>query len=133
MVFYSNEIADYVLGKVEYKDMCQAKTSTSGNSSSSPSAPLQSGSELEAGPWQPIETAPKDGTVILLGFPPSKYLSGTVRCGAWVQNGCHINHGTGLDGTGWFALYISSGFVKVKEPTHWMPLPNPPAAKTSDI
>lgn len=60
--------------------------------------------------WYPIETAPKDGTFVLLtnerDFSVAKY--GMLRCGspAWIVQG------TCLEMT--------------PEPTHWMPLPEPP-------
>lgn len=57
--------------------------------------------------WQPIETAPRDGERILLV----------------------INHGphgdkiwTGLWADGWIVSYGKAE----KQPTHWMPLPEPP-------
>ncbi len=66
--------------------------------------------------WQPIETAPKDGTQIL-GFADGRmavvqwwedfrYWS-LVVCGAYAD-----------DGEWW--------------PTHWQPLPEPPASPTPD-
>lgn len=63
--------------------------------------------------WQPIETAPKDGTHIWLGD------SGGVVTGYWspVYGGwrCDWDMGRG-DG---------------KKPTHWRPLPAPPNAEGS--
>ena len=67
--------------------------------------------------WQPIETAPKDGTAILVYFPKDffdrKRNHQTVVYWAikdpWV--------------TGW-EVYGGS-FLSI-EPTHWMPLPDPP-------
>lgn len=60
--------------------------------------------------WQPIETAPKDGTDILLSGPHSNHgwviKSARFWIGSWWSNG---NRGIGPD------------------PSHWMPLPAPPA------
>ena len=57
--------------------------------------------------WQPIETAPKDGTVVLLGradyYPKSGY---------WVEHEFQ-------DWWGWDR-------DRACPPTHWMPLPEPP-------
>jgi len=54
--------------------------------------------------WQPIETAPKDGEILLSG----QWLSGTweVRIGRW--------------------LVHRWPFVGEGQPTYWMPLPDPP-------
>ena len=55
--------------------------------------------------WQPIETAPKDE--LLLGYADGMMRLVMWEGGAWVQVGATIEEG-------WF------------EPTHWMPLPEPP-------
>lgn len=57
--------------------------------------------------WQPIETAPRDKTEILLGWT-----SGLVLCGYWSQFRNHL---------GWTTSRGMYG-----DPTHWMPLPEPP-------
>lgn len=63
-----------------------------------------------SGVWHPIETAPKDGTPVLLGFPD--YL--------------HAMHGHCEDGI-WGQLDSDFGFEHLPtQPTHWMPLPTPP-------
>lgn len=62
--------------------------------------------------WQPIDSAPKDGTFILLFTP-----SGIVECryeDSWEPQGCYSTY----DGHGCVALNDT--------PTHWMPLPTPP-------
>jgi hypothetical protein len=58
--------------------------------------------------WQLIETAPKDGTEVLLysHYLRQMFIGGYVRRGAWKLFG-HRD------------LYET-------EPTHWMPLPAPP-------
>ncbi len=58
--------------------------------------------------WQTIETAPKDGTVIL-GFVPHD-------CGGYILSLCY----TGYER--WSGTVDFNDFY----PTHWMPLPNPP-------
>lgn len=76
---------------------------------------------IKATSWQPIETAPKDGTVILL-MGPSGYANIPYRAhvGYW-QNyvmrpgGDWRNHSDD-----WF---MDDG----ADATHWMPLPPPPA------
>jgi hypothetical protein len=61
--------------------------------------------------WQPIETAPKDGTDVLLWVPDGTYFS-LMMTGSY----------EGED-MGWCDNARGSpGF----DPTHWMPLPPPP-------
>lgn len=55
--------------------------------------------------WRPIETAPKDGTQILLLGDRS------VVNGSWNR------------GSAFFSPHWMGG---IHEPTHWMPLPAPP-------
>ena len=67
----------------------------------------------EYGCWQPIETAPKDGTNVLI-WPMHGYRVGlaffdTARGGVWSEWPGRVG-----------------GFV----PTHWMPLPEPPTIET---
>ncbi len=70
--------------------------------------------------WQPIETAPKDGTVIILcesGYRDS------IRASFWRQDG---------DGFPWKFLdpdsetFLNGWLGDHRGPTHWMPLPEPP-------
>lgn len=64
--------------------------------------------------WQPIETAPKDGTTILTwqkGFKPA-----TSR---WVEKTTPKH---GYKSSGWY----DSGFDAKAFPTHWKPIPTPP-------
>ena len=67
--------------------------------------------------WQPIETAPKDGTVVLVwynnGIKDHSPLSSHVRKAAWIDDAEFWQ----IDGVGGNIEHI---------PTHWMPLPNPP-------
>ena len=56
--------------------------------------------------WQPIETAPKDGTpVTLVNFSPSGFLN-EFGAGEWVDGEWH-----------------NIGLTCVAKPTHWLPLP----------
>ena len=65
--------------------------------------------------WQPIAEAPKDGTWVLLGGCAYGY---EITVGRWWKNWDRINGYTG------WADFSSKGF----EPTHWQPLPLPPAS-----
>jgi hypothetical protein len=56
--------------------------------------------------WQPIETAPRDGTVILV------YAPGLFQTAAWVD--------------GYWTTACENWLDDV---THWMPLPEPPTTK----
>ena len=61
--------------------------------------------------WQPIETAPKDGSPVLV-FKP-----GYVMYVAW------------WNGTMWtFLLHPKQGDLGIYGVTHWQPLPAPPKA-----
>jgi hypothetical protein len=65
--------------------------------------------------WQPIETAPKDGRIIL-GWQGNK--------GRWQGRGIHEVRWSN-DGyiDGWFCIYDED---EQTNPSHWMPLPEPP-------
>ena len=65
--------------------------------------------------WQPISTAPKDRTTVLLMCPMPV---DDVMWGHWVKH---------LDS--WFD---GSGTIPLHCPTHWQPLPNPPTQGASD-
>ena len=74
--------------------------------------------------WLPIGTAPKDGTVVL-GFADNK--DGTVFLSEimWCKKNETIIGVTGSEAgpNQWFSLLLSGSVC----PTHWMPLPEPPA------
>ena len=69
--------------------------------------------------WQPIETAPKDGTLLLLimvGFEPA--------VGAYYSHGWdYQTEDCFAEYDHWLAYLENRGVWK---PTHWMPLPTPP-------
>ena len=67
--------------------------------------------------WKPIETAPRDGTTVLLSF---HYLNG-VHPGKSFVAMLEWNKATG--GWGLFKNLELDGTLKV---SHWMPIPEPP-------
>jgi hypothetical protein len=76
---------------------------------------LDTAKAVGAAEWQPIETAPKDGTWILLWWGDR-----TVE-GHWLDN----SH-TQFPWAGW-KLRSMVVHNPAHKPTHWMPLPDPPA------
>lgn len=64
--------------------------------------------------WQPIATAPKDGTWLLL-FRYERD-GNRIAEGKW---GCGLMGTYGWGGNGW-------SYPLNNKPTHWMPLPSPP-------
>lgn len=67
--------------------------------------------------WRPIETAPRDGTV-LLTFNPDLWVGrvifdARIRMARW-----------SVDADTWYIQGVNSTIPL--EPTHWMPLPQPP-------
>lgn len=69
--------------------------------------------------WQPIETAPKDGGSILVYCPNMRIYgkNGNVVITYWQRHAAHDPRYA----YGWVGLYDDKN-----EPTHWMPLPQPP-------
>jgi hypothetical protein len=66
--------------------------------------------------WQPIETAPRDGTSII-GWAVEPLVRDTRAIElAW-------NDGLGVMTPGWYDLYDHYG---PHEPTHWLPMPELP-------
>ena len=72
--------------------------------------------------WQPIETAPRDGTIILL------YAKPTVVAGRWSDAGTGKYPWDFLDGetSDPEAWPLNAMHDNEYGPTHWMPLPEPP-------
>jgi hypothetical protein len=64
--------------------------------------------------WQPIETAPKDGTEFDVWNAYSEERIANVR---W--DGKHFVHW-------WIGGFDSMDYCRIERPTHWMPLPAPP-------
>lgn len=77
--------------------------------------------------WQPIETAPKDGTEIILGWDIASVW--IVRSGWWEDGFDMIEGGYDEECEGWWSYRHSVTQEKLDgydNPTHWMPLPKPP-------
>ena len=66
--------------------------------------------------WQPIETAPKDGTKIL-AYDPDR------------GGSCEILYWGSWKGKGAWQDDEANGYY---EPSHWMPLPEPPQQDRGD-
>lgn len=72
--------------------------------------------------WQPIETAPQDGTwllAIMAGTHPDLQAPYTPAVVRWLNDD---------DFVGWTMDDEVDGTMRFWKPTHWMPLPTPPAA-----
>lgn len=89
--------------------------------------------------WQPIETAPRDGTDIILGAPAQEYQGKPTdprsTVGHWTtEDECQVDIGDcGGDCRCREYEYVEphwmswdGGFTEENPPTHWMPLPPPP-------
>jgi hypothetical protein len=84
---------------------------------------------LEAS-WQPIETAPKDGTVVYLcrgkRVTAGNWESVISTSAEYHSNGTYL--GQYEDGDSWEGwISWDGGFTEEEPPTHWMPIPKPPA------
>ena len=81
--------------------------------------------------WQPIETAPRDGTPVLIA-------GGTLFSDSGMANDSEgefnqLAHASLRLGTSWDiqnTCSFSSSWVE--NPTHWMPLPAPPASEVGN-
>jgi hypothetical protein len=74
--------------------------------------------------WQPISTAPTDGTRILLYYPPMKFgRQPRTVCGKWEREEAARN-----PKPHWIYDNMTFGVRDAREnpPTHWCPLPPPP-------
>ena len=70
--------------------------------------------------WRPIETAPKDGTRIML-YRPTGWKHAKIVFGYWNTNGRvhYFQHD--------MEFLEGKNVARREKPTHWMPLPQPPA------
>lgn len=86
--------------------------------------------------WQPIKTAPKDGTAALfwLSKPLDRRYVTEGKCpnitigfwdrGSWASVETEDCGSMGGEYTGWMSDYVCLEIT----PSHWMPLPQPPTA-----
>ena len=76
--------------------------------------------------WQPIETAPKDGTWFLAYVPDLDCMCwGPYEFCAWeVDSWVNVGGNVTRSGPGYWCTTDTS---EPCEPTHWMPLPKSPA------
>lgn len=72
-----------------------------------------------ASDWMPIETAPKDGTTVLVARHVGNGWGWVIGVAEWSIAG---------DIAGWISrgLLHPPGELGLAHPTHWMPLPEPP-------
>lgn len=75
--------------------------------------------------WQPIESAPKDGTYILVSNPAAG--------GSWVAHWFPVAVSGYKFDQPWRSVMLNHWHIPEKTryvpPTHWMPLPPPPKDK----
>jgi len=75
--------------------------------------------------WQPIDTAPKDGTVVLLYGIWAGEIHGPARSKAF-DIGSFQDGRSDFPGNDWWVLGTGDYYECWMRPTHWMPLPEPP-------
>lgn len=77
--------------------------------------------------WQPMETAPRDGSwVMLLGGSLDKYAEVAPPATVARYEGLHPRYGEEWR----YASYDSGEYGRVSEPRGWMPLPQSREGKT---
>lgn len=74
--------------------------------------------------WKPIETAPKNGLMLLLSEDGHHDdFRGRITVGFW--GGQSADHGEDEEPS-WTSWHEDLTTGEFKQPTHWMPLPKPP-------
>ena len=83
--------------------------------------------------WKPIETAPRDGTpVILTGPYKSKPSTATMTNKPPIVDTGYYKHGIW---TGYYkhGIWQSGSLRMAGNPTHWMPMPEPPEPELPNV
>ena len=79
--------------------------------------------------WQPIETAPKDGSEVLLAVEVRAGVPHCLLVGHYMPGGHCIEDHPPID-RGWY-FWNGCMFDKAAKPTHWMELPNHPQRRAA--
>ena len=74
--------------------------------------------------WKPIETAPKDGSEVLLLVERRAGIPGKMLVGHYMPGGHCIEDHPAID-QGWY-FWNGCMFDRASKPTHWKPLPSAP-------
>lgn len=82
---------------------------------------LEMEAEAERQRWQPIDTAPRNTSVLI-------YLPNREHYGEPIYRAILVDMGSGPRWTT-TGLHIGRDLCKDEQPTHWMPLPPPPAPR----
>lgn len=80
--------------------------------------------EVMQAAWRPIETAPSDGTAVLLYVPPDEFGEVDPICVGYWERPDYNSKEEWVYGPNGYEHYFRSYAGK---PTHWMPLPKPPS------
>lgn len=81
--------------------------------------------------WQPIESAPKDGTeIIVIHCTHYDAGLGTIVDGPFTASFCNDEWQSSWDGeeVAEYMDWSGTDYKSIMDPTHWMPLPSPPEA-----
>lgn len=83
--------------------------------------------------WQPIDTAPKSGRTVMLGFVNESGLWRSTR-GQWFSQDFIEDMWEDGDDcqAGWYETTVEGEECYPIAPTHWMPLPQPPESAPCD-
>lgn len=86
---------------------------------------------MDASGWRPIESAPKDGTDVLVYRGGRTYVARWLTL--WETWGVTVERvpGEGNEPFTGIGRLAFGGHVAAEGPTHWMPLPAPPCPPTA--